>query len=139
MNYTTQEKIRKNLNSGKIDVSHATNDERILYKKIIQNNIVNLKKIINQKHIFGLNLFWGMVSVSLAFFGGSLYYVAIIYPYVIKLGQAKGFLYALPLFMALIFGFLVYKFLCLALYAKKNALSDLLRDEAILAQLEKAE
>jgi hypothetical protein len=156
MNYATQEKIRRNLYNGKIDVSHASNEERDLYKKIIQSNIVRLKKIIDQKYLFGLSLFWGIVWASFAFLSGYFYYGTIIYPYVIKLGQAEGFLYAIKfnidfivnhsgwaflnaisLFMAFFFGFLAYKFFYTALYAKKYALSDLLRDEAMLVRLEK--
>lgn len=156
MNYATQEKIRKDLYNGKIDILRATNDELDLYKKIIQNSLIRSKKIIDQN----LNLFWfwGIVCAGLSLYCGLFYYNFIIYPYIIKLGQAEGFLYAIkfnkdfivhnydlafvyaiPLFMALLFGFLAYKSLYTAVYAKKNALSDLLRDEAMLARLEKVE
>src|SRR5438445_1622468 len=93
MNYATQEKIRKNLYNGKIDILRATNDECGLYKKIVRSNIVKLKKIIDQD----LNLFWfwGIFCAGCSLYCGYFYYGTIIYPYVIKLGQAEGFLYVI--------------------------------------------
>jgi len=158
MNYATQEKIRRNLCNGKIDVSQVTNDERSLYEKIIKRHMTELNQIIVQKYsIFNVSFAKGIFLALCSFLYGYLFYTYVFYSGVILPVQTVGWsqvinniligwhvksvpleLLTSPLILALVLGVLAYKSFYKAWNIKKDVHSDLLRDEAVLARLEKA-
>jgi len=160
VNYATQEKIRRNLYNGKINVSQITNDERSLYEKIIKRHMTELNQIIVQKYsIFNVSFVKGIFLALCSYICGDLFYTDVYYPWVIVPAQEvgwghmiliimNGFIYGWrvgglsnivvisPLILALILGCLAYKSFYKAWHIKEKALNDLLRDEAMLVKLE---
>lgn len=157
MSLEEQNEIRQLLYNNEIDLNSLDNETLDMYKHIIQDHITTLKEIGAQEDGANWNIVEGTLLAGSSAACAYSYYCDIIFPYVIELSAQRGLSYAIkfnkdfiknypllaawyatPLFASLILGKLSYDYLRKGWKDNKSLNTALLRDEAVLLQLEKA-
>jgi hypothetical protein len=155
--------IRESLYRGEIDLFHASDKDIALYKEIIQEHIILLNKKITQDR--DIDFIKGFVVVSGSLVYGYLFCKNFFYPYMAEVGLLGTIYISLYFFACIFSGHMsdanvfkevsnlylaifslvlllkgaksVFNYLHRLWYAKEYIYRDLLRDEAMLARLEK--